>query len=119
MEPPARIELATILAEEVPTVQNGLVSPDGLNYTFKLKTGITFHDGSMLDADDVVFSINRLITMDLPAGPAWMYTEILDKTDDDGDGIADSIIKIDQMTVTFRLALGTVHERLPDVAMDH
>ena len=96
-------KLIPILAEEVPTVQNGLVSPDGLNYTFQLRSGITFHDGSMLDADDVVFSINRLITMDLPAGPAWMYTEILDKTDDDGDGIADSIIKINQMTVTFRL----------------
>ncbi len=65
-------KLIPILAEEVPTVQNGLVSPDGLNYTFQLRSGITFHDGSMLDADDVVFSINRLITMDLPAGPAWM-----------------------------------------------
>ena len=96
-------KLIPILAEEVPTVQNGLVSPDGLNYTFKLRPNVKFHDGSLLDADDVVFSLNRLITMDLGAGPAWMYTEILDKTDHDGDGIADSIVKIDQMTVMFRL----------------
>ena len=56
-----------------------------------------------MDADDVVFSINRLITMDLAAGPAWMYTELLDKTDENGDGVADSIIKINQYTVQFNL----------------
>ena len=32
-----------------------------------------------------------------------MYTELLDKTDADGDGIADSIVKIDQYTVQFNL----------------
>ena len=95
--------LIPILASEVPSVSNGGISPDGLTYTFKIRQDVTFHDGSTLDASDVVFSLNRLIIMDLAAGPSWMYTELLDKTDEDGDGIADSIIQIDQYTVQFIL----------------
>ena len=96
-------KLIPILAEELPTVQNGGISNEGMTYTFKIRQGVTFHDGSTMDADDVVFSISRLITMDLAAGPAWMYTELLDKTDENGDGIADSVVKIDQYTVQFNL----------------
>jgi len=33
------------------------VSPDGLTYTFTLRQGVTFHDGSALTADDVVSSL--------------------------------------------------------------
>lgn len=33
------------------------VSPDGLTYTFTLRQGVTFHDGSALTADDVVTSL--------------------------------------------------------------
>ena len=95
--------LVPVLAEEVPTVANGGISPDGMTYTFKTRQDVTFHDGSEMDADDVVFSINRLIIMDLEGGPAWMYTELLDQTDEDGDGVADSIIQIDQHTVQFQL----------------
>ena len=96
-------KLIPILAEVVPTVANGGISDEGKTYTFKIRKDITFHDGSVLTAEDVVFSINRLITMDLPAGPSWMYTELLDKTDADGDGIADSVKQIDQHTVQFIL----------------
>jgi peptide/nickel transport system substrate-binding protein len=33
------------------------ISPDGLTYTFTLRQGVTFHDGSALTADDVVTSL--------------------------------------------------------------
>ncbi|MFW5919882.1 MAG: ABC transporter substrate-binding protein, partial [Halanaeroarchaeum sp.] len=36
------------------------VSDDGLTYTFDLREGVTFHDGSEFTADDVVYSYRRL-----------------------------------------------------------
>ena len=34
-------------------------SEDGLVWTFRLHEGMTFHDGTAMDADDVVFSLDR------------------------------------------------------------
>src|SRR5699024_4544737 len=44
------------LAEEVPTQENGGVSEDGLTVTWKLKQGVTWHDGEPFTADDVLFT---------------------------------------------------------------
>lgn len=35
------------------------ISEDGLSYAFELREGATFHDGTTLDASDVVFSLDR------------------------------------------------------------
>ena len=42
------------------------MSDDGLLYTFQLREGVTFHDGTPLDAEAVVFSFNRLYRKDDP-----------------------------------------------------
>lgn len=39
------------------------ISPDGLTYTFHLKSGVKFHDGSLLKASDVVYSYDRIKTI--------------------------------------------------------
>jgi peptide/nickel transport system substrate-binding protein len=35
------------------------IASDGLTYTFRLATGVRFHDGSAFDAEDVKFSLDR------------------------------------------------------------
>ncbi len=35
------------------------ISDDGLTYTFKLHSGVKFHDGTTFDAEDVKFSLDR------------------------------------------------------------
>jgi len=37
------------------------ISRDGRDYMFHLREGVRFHDGTLLTADDVVFSIKRLL----------------------------------------------------------
>lgn len=36
------------------------VSPDGLTYTFTLRDGVTFHNGSPLTVDDIVWSLEQV-----------------------------------------------------------
>ncbi len=43
------------LAAEMPTLENGGVSEDGLTVTWKLREGVTWHDGEPFNEDDVVF----------------------------------------------------------------
>jgi peptide/nickel transport system substrate-binding protein len=38
------------------------ISKDGLRYTFKIRDGVKFHDGSPLTARDVKFSFDRIAT---------------------------------------------------------
>ncbi len=40
------------------------VSEDGLTYSFALREGVTFHDGSGFDAEDAVFSFTRALAED-------------------------------------------------------
>ncbi len=48
--------LVPILAAEVPTRANGGLAADGKSVVWKLKKGVTWHDGAPFTADDVLFN---------------------------------------------------------------
>lgn len=68
------------------------VSDDGLTYTFRLREGAKFHDGSLVTADDVVYSTERLLALKKGAGA--LFQPILDPG---------STRAIDEHTVEFKL----------------
>jgi len=68
------------LATEVPTVENGLISADLLTYTFPIREGVVFHDGNALTANDVKFSWDRAMEMDLPEGNAGVLNDNIAET---------------------------------------
>ncbi|CAA9550744.1 MAG: ABC transporter, substrate-binding protein (cluster 5, nickel/peptides/opines) [uncultured Thermomicrobiales bacterium] len=55
---PSATEIAPGLAE------SWEVSEDGLEYTFKLKQGVTFHDGTPFNAEAVQFTFDRIVQAD-------------------------------------------------------
>src|SRR5688500_13960927 len=46
------------------------VSPDGLTYAFKLRRGAKFHDGAEITAEDVRYSMERILVLKTRAAAA-------------------------------------------------
>jgi peptide/nickel transport system substrate-binding protein len=82
---PGGPDLVPGVASEVPTIDNGLISEDGLTYTFPIREGAVFHDGSELTADVVKFSWDRALTMSLPEGNSSVLADIVAETSVDGN----------------------------------
>ncbi len=72
-------------------------SDDGLTWTFHLREGVRFHDGTPVDADAVVFSLNRLRQDNNPhvTDPARPYKPNFQ--------VIDEIVATDPLTVVFKL----------------
>ncbi len=66
-----------LLSATVPSRANGLISADGLTYKFPIRKGVRFQNGDPLTAEDVVYSIRRVMVMDTSGGPAWLLLEPL------------------------------------------
>lgn len=52
------------------------ISEDGLVYTFKLKQGVTFHNGKVLTAKDVKDSFERILNPRLKSPGTWAFEMI-------------------------------------------
>ncbi len=72
------VETLVTFPEESTQIVPGLaeswtISKDGLRYTFKLRKGITFHDGTPFNAEAVKFSIERQILPEHPFNKLGKY----------------------------------------------
>lgn len=77
---------------EAALAESWTISPDGLVYTFKLRTGVLFHDGSRFTSADVKATYERL--RNPPPGPAPRKAIFAD---------IDTIEMPDESTIVFRL----------------
>ncbi|MEM9966964.1 MAG: ABC transporter substrate-binding protein [Pseudomonadota bacterium] len=68
------------------------ISDDGLTYTFKLRSGVTFHDGTTMDAEDVKFSLDRINAEESANAQKALYAAISE------------VNVIDPMTVEIKLS---------------
>src|SRR5262245_62944112 len=68
------------------------ISSDGRTYTFKLRSGVKFHDGSEVKAADVVYSLERILA--LGKGAAALFKSMIE---------AGKAKAIDDYTVAFEL----------------
>ena len=57
-----------VLATEVPTIENGGVSADGLNWHVKLRGDVKWHDGQTFTAEDLQFSLDLINNPKFRAG---------------------------------------------------
>ncbi len=56
------------------------ISEDGLTYTFHLHDGVTFHDGTTMDAEDVKFSLDRARAPDSTNAQKGLFASIAEVT---------------------------------------
>jgi len=83
-----------VLAEEIPSLDNGGISADGMTYTFNVRQGIKFHNGNDLTPSDIAYGIQRGLLQSDPNGPQWLLLEPIlgyssgDVTEEIGEGAA-------------------------------
>src|SRR5215216_4150061 len=76
-------ELMAVLAAEIPSRENGGLSPDGTSVTWKLKRGVQWHDGKPFTADDVLFNWEYASDPATASVTIGSYKEVkVDKVDD-------------------------------------
>jgi peptide/nickel transport system substrate-binding protein len=74
--------LIPILAAEVPSRENGGLSADGKSVTWKLKRGVTWHDGQPFTADDAIFTWEYAKDPGTAAVTSGVYKDVkVDKID--------------------------------------
>ena len=86
--------LRPILAASVPNREDGTLAADGKSVTWKLKQGVTWHDGKPFTADDVVFNWQYASDPATASVTIGSYKDV-------------KVEKVDDFTVTVRFAKPT------------
>ncbi|MCG8362862.1 MAG: peptide ABC transporter substrate-binding protein, partial [Pseudanabaenales cyanobacterium] len=69
-------ELASFLAAEIPTLENGGVAEDGRSVTWKLRQDVQWSDGEPFTAEDVMFTYEFISNPEVAAATAQNYEVI-------------------------------------------
>jgi peptide/nickel transport system substrate-binding protein len=106
-------------AEDLNKIVGGVVetdyqlSDDGKTFTFKVKPNLKFHSGNPLTADDIAFSLQRVIKLNLT--PAFLIGQF-GWTPDNVDGLVKAVDpQTFQMTITEQYAPSLVLNLLTSV----
>src|SRR5690554_1977173 len=78
IDPEGQIQPA--LAAEVPTIENGGISEDGLEWRINLRDDVTWHDGEPFTAEDVKFTLDLIVNPDFRSWRTAGHTLVRDIT---------------------------------------
>jgi peptide/nickel transport system substrate-binding protein len=87
-----------------------IASEDGLTWTFTLREGVTFHDGTALNADAIVFNVNRWWDPEFEFGYRAegnlfeIWTDLFGGYKGDENSTLVDVRAVDDLTVEFDLA---------------
>lgn len=95
VEPDAKLQMQPALAKSWDT------SADQLTWTFHLRDGVTFQDGTKFTSQDVVYSYRRIIDQKL--ANAWKFSSITDISAPDASTV---VIKVSRPTPNLLSNLG-------------
>ena len=90
-----RLDLSDTSKVKGDLAESWTVSDDGLTFTFKLKPGMTFASGNPITAEDVAWSIERVVKMD--KSPAFILTQF----GLSGDNVTEKAKAVDAATFSF------------------
>lgn len=82
------------------------ISPDGLTYTFTLRQGVKFHDGTDFNAEAVVWNFERWMDKSHPfhnADGYYYYNDMFGGYKGDPNHVIQSVEAVDSHTVKFTL----------------
>lgn len=79
----ASLNLLPDLIEELPTEGNGGIAPDHLTYTYRIRSGVRWHDGTPLTSADVEFTYGIITNPDVmvESREGWDVVESVDAPD--------------------------------------
>ncbi|HEU5422669.1 MAG TPA: ABC transporter substrate-binding protein, partial [Nitrolancea sp.] len=85
----ANTKMVPFLATEIPSLDNGSVAKDGKSVTWKLRQGVTWHDGQPFTANDVKFTFDYVSDQATAATTYGSYVNV-----DSVDAVDDHTVKV-------------------------
>jgi len=122
--PDAHGEMTPSLALRVPTQANGLISNDGTTFTYELRRGVRWTDGTPFTAADIIFSVHTILDPSVNVPNRTGYDHIASITAPAPDRIVVHLKQPDSSFASLFFAPGVGSGILPahllrGVALDH